>query len=402
MPWDLRALSRKTGFAFFLVLLLLAGIVALTQEFFFLPDEEQVEELVPIKPPARWFRSNSGGMILEEIPSRLAALRNKYALMIDIAYVWELPEAILPFYNEEFYTEIRVLHTDGKESRRQWIFRDQDGTTRLVAVFEPITEEEIPDEEEQQQPGFIEIYDENYLLTEEHQIHDNGLKTIIYFSYTNNAIIRAEAWRAVYEPSEATDTDSFLDEEEPVKLHTDYYFYNRSGFLRAVERVYHEERRTDTDNGRVRIAFPSQIKDAINQSGFITGRVSLDPDFFGGIVMEEGSRIEYDTDDRGRLLAQTMFSKDDEIIWVINYTWSNDRIIFSAKTEGDVELLTEYEYDDAGSRIIERNLRNGVLERTLSTEGSRDIEELYMNGAVVLRAIWENGRKVSEARIRDR
>ena len=391
LPWGMQALSRRTGFAFFLVLLLLAGIVALTQETSgFLPFGEQVNEPVPVKPPARWFRSNSGGMLLEEIPSGFAALRNKYAMMIDKAGRELLPDYLSPFYNEEFYIEIRVLHIDGKESRRQWIFRDQKGTTRLVAVFEPESEEEEEDEKQRQQAGFIEVYDDNYLLTEEHQIQDDGVKTITYFSYMNGAIFRAEAWRA--EPNE----------EEPVRIHTDNYLYNRSRFLRAVERIYHDDQRTDTEGGKVRLAFPSQIKDAINQSGFITGKVSLDPDFFGGIVAEVGSRIEYDTDDRGRMLAQTMFSKNDEIIWVITYYWSNDRIVSSVKTEGDVELLTEYEYDDAGNRIVERNLRNGVLERMISTEDNMDIEELYMNGVVVLRAIWENGRKISETRIRER
>jgi hypothetical protein len=33
-------------------------------------------------------------------------------------------------------------------------------------------------------------------------------------------------------------------------------------------------------------------------------------------------------------------------------------------------------------------------------EGTREIEELYMDGVVVLQAVWEDGRKISETRMR--
>jgi hypothetical protein len=33
-------------------------------------------------------------------------------------------------------------------------------------------------------------------------------------------------------------------------------------------------------------------------------------------------------------------------------------------------------------------------------DGSREVEELYMNGEVMLRALWEDGRKISEERVR--
>jgi hypothetical protein len=67
---------------------------------------------------------------------------------------------------------------------------------------------------------------------------------------------------------------------------------------------------------------------------------------------------------------------------------------------GDDERLTEYEYDSAGDRMLERNFNRGILERTVRSTGNRDIEELYMNGRIVLRAVWEDGRKISEERIR--
>jgi len=51
--------------------------------------------------------------------------------------------------------------------------------------------------------------------------------------------------------------------------------------------------------------------------------------------------------------------------------------------------------------ISEKNLKNGVLERVVLIDGETEIEELYMNNAVVLRAVWEDGRKISETRVRN-
>ncbi|MDR2952785.1 MAG: hypothetical protein LBU82_06050, partial [Treponema sp.] len=127
-----------------LVLFLLAGIIALTQEpESFSPgsqeeegaqetssgeeapalsDNEDIADNAPAaeeseappkeKPawarPARWFRSNAAGMPLEEIPSRLAALRNEYALVIDLTEPEELPEHLLPYYEDAYFIETRA------------------------------------------------------------------------------------------------------------------------------------------------------------------------------------------------------------------------------------------------------------------------------------------------------
>jgi hypothetical protein len=40
------------------------------------------------------------------------------------------------------------------------------------------------------------------------------------------------------------------------------------------------------------------------------------------------------------------------------------------------------------------------LERTVRRDGEQEIEELYMNGEVALRAVWIEGRKVSEEPVR--
>jgi hypothetical protein len=81
-------------------------------------------------------------------------------------------------------------------------------------------------------------------------------------------------------------------------------------------------------------------------------------------------------------------------------TWSQDRLLSVHWTSGDDDRLTEYEYDGGGDRILERNYSKGLLERIVKQEGDREVEEIYMNNRIILRAIWEDGRKISEERIR--
>jgi len=158
----LRELRKKIVPAVFLVLLLFAGIVALTQEADefdpapepsvqvkekIINDFQRNYELAQESPewvmPVRWFRSNAGGMALEEIPSRYAALRNKYALSIDFISPEELPEYLFSYYDGRYFIEIRKLYEHGEEVRIQWIFRDKDGVTRLIAVFVETEDDEV-------------------------------------------------------------------------------------------------------------------------------------------------------------------------------------------------------------------------------------------------------------------
>jgi hypothetical protein len=452
---------RKTAVQiFFACALLCAAIIALTQEsgeagidppagpdlpLGALPDEAAdtvPPETAPMREipdwvrPARWFRSNSGGMTLEEIPSRLAALRGEYALVIDFINPEELPEYVLPFYNDSYFIEIRILYRDGAESRRQYIFRDQIGTNRLVAAFYPSQDGEnssggeaqaddaadsaagaaaeldetgaaLAENDEAQSAntegplsariprGFIEIYDMNRLITGDHQFFEDGEETKTEFFYNRGAVTRSESWRRSGGDFMRTYTDSFR--------------YNRSQSLRAVERLYHETQNAESGSGvetgdsgePVRLAFPSRILDAAKHDDFISDKLAPLSSFFGDTVVQEGYRMIFTTDERGRILTQTLLERADKEVWVVVNTWSGERIASSLKTEGDNELLTEYEYDASGKRILERNSRNVVLERLVRAEGDkRELEELYMNGEVILKAEWEDGRKISEHRVR--
>ncbi|MDR1586405.1 MAG: hypothetical protein LBS57_02980 [Treponema sp.] len=398
------------------------------------PGETQPEESPQKRPPVRWFRSNPAGMTLEEIPSRLAALRNEYVLVIDYFEFDELPPLLSPLYNFTYLIECRVLYHNGEESRRQWIFRDGAGLTRLVAVFGESPEappagntasdmvsddgsdetsdtasdvksdeggapaEDASAEESasggsaptgRAPTGFIEIYNENSLITEERLFSDEGEETVTGYFYRRDTLVRAEARRKTVDEEGG---ESFVD------VYTDNYRYNRSASLRAVERVYHE----DAEAVPVRLTFPNRILDAVADDKFIDTGLARVPDFFGDSFVQSGYRLIFSTDERGRILTQTLLDDKNSEVWVIKNTWSGERIVSSLKTEGEDERLTEYEYNQAGDRIVERNSRNGVLERLARAEGRGEVEELYMNGKLILRAVWEDGRKISEERVREK
>lgn len=397
MRGNLRVSARKIKSSSFLFVLLLGTFPVFARE----------SSAPSVTKSARWFRSNAGGMTLEEVSSRTAALHNEYALLIDFARPGDLPQLLTPFFRNEYQIEIHALYTRGEESRRQWIFRDTRGVTRLVSVLnrdrsapEPASDEPAAEAESDEAGeasgsdaptgrapwGFIEIYNENYRIIEEYMFSDDGEETIIIYSYRGGLLIKAEGRRKNEVEGDENITNTF----------TDNYRYNRSLSLRSINRLYHE----DITALPVRLAFPNRVLDLATQEDFSGDRLAWNPEFFGDFAIRAGYRIEFSTDERGRILTQTLLDNTDTVIWVIQNTWSGNRISSSVKTEGEDTWLIEYEYDGRGDRILERDLRNGVLERMVYAEDGRDVEELYIDGDVVLRAIWEDGRKISENRIR--
>ena len=418
----------------FFALLLSAGIIALTQESDesiavpeaeegvnpniyaeeFFSDSELARQLPEWVKPTRWFRSNAAGMALEETPSRLAALYNKYALVIDFTGPEELPEYLLQFYDTEYFIEIRTFFENGKEARTQWIFRDINGTTRVLAVVieaDEIIDKVAPNDEYEEQEeydeyekirglknGFIEVYDKDSFLTMEYKYTDDAQDSKTQYFYKDGNIISAA---------------SFLWEEnskggEFVQIHTDYFRYNRSAFLRNVERIIFRDRKISSLEDSVRIAFPSNVMNAAQNDYFMSEKFNAYPEFFGDLFVKKNDKLVYTTDERGRIMDQTLYRKqtnsegeeEEKVVWAIKNTWSGERIASITKTEGDTVLLANYEYDSAGNRVLERNLKNGILERLVRTEGKKDIEQLYLNNAVVLQAVYEDGRKISETRMR--
>jgi hypothetical protein len=115
-----------------------------------------------------------------------------------------------------------------------------------------------------------------------------------------------------------------------------------------------------------------------------------------------GEEIVVAVDERGRILTETRRDAEGAVVSETRQTWNGDRLASVVWKSGATERRTEFEYNQNNDRISERNYNNGVLERTVrqdSAEPNREIEELYLNGVPMLRAVWENGVKVSEERL---
>jgi YD repeat-containing protein len=240
------------------------------------------------------------------------------------------------------------------------------------------------------------VYGEDYKLLSEYKFAE-GKSAKTEFSYNKDVMVSAVEWQ--WDGSAPASPESALDGKYK-KMYTDYFHYNRSRYLRNVERVYYEEQLIKMHGDSLAAVFPNRIMDAARDDAFFNEKLNVIPDFFGETAVGEGDRIVFATDERGRVTGETLFDKDDNVIWEIKNTWAEDRIASISRTEGETELLVEYEYDEAGNRVVERNLRNGVLERLVRTEDRFDYEELYLQGRVFLTAVWEDGRKISETRVR--
>ena len=159
-------LNKKVLTIAILAVLLFVGIIALTQELDTSQaeakekekekkekDEEKNETAAEKSPivrvpekPMKWFRSNAGGMTLEEMGTRFVALRYEYALAIDYSPFHDIP-SVISSYKNDFSTEIRTLYKRTEIVRTQWIFRDNNGTTRLNAVFIELKKEDVKPQE---------------------------------------------------------------------------------------------------------------------------------------------------------------------------------------------------------------------------------------------------------------
>jgi antitoxin component YwqK of YwqJK toxin-antitoxin module len=122
--------------------------------------------------------------------------------------------------------------------------------------------------------------------------------------------------------------------------------------------------------------------------------------YFLGTGSLESLTISYSVDSRGRVLSEISKGEDGKTIGELRNTWLNDRLQDVEWKSGDDERRIEFEYDRDGNPMAERNYRKGVLERTVTIDGYNEIEEIYMNGVLILRAYWENGLKISEERVR--
>ena len=122
------------------------------------------------------------------------------------------------------------------------------------------------------------------------------------------------------------------------------------------------------------------------------------------IEPRSGLAIETNHDAMGRILLETRSDKSGKTLEKKITTWADakglhDRVASVTQIAEGVELKTEYEYDSKGTRVAERDYRNGILERSIIKEGRLEKEELFRNGKKVLSSVFENGVKKKDVRI---
>ena len=457
MPALPRSLLSSFGFfrlCFFPVFLL--GAVCLFAQTEAPADSVAPASGAPANPApniVRWYRSNASGMALEPIPSRFAALRSEYCLSIGSASPEEIPPLILPFYDNLYRTETRVLYENGKEIRRQWNFRDSQDLARLTASGTAGLFGKASSADEKKS-GFIELRDAGGLITREFQFAEDLSETDIRYFYTGSRLTKVETWFKAAPPAPdssgsnaapvaadssgssaapvaadssgssaapaVTDSggsgaapvaaDSSGSSAAPVaadsggssaapvfvQMYTDYYNYTRSGSLRAIDRTLLQG---DAGAKLSRISFPRLGLDFSSGNVMVSQGAGTSSEFLTDVNTPEGTQITYTLDSRGRILTEVWKDKDGGQIGVFTNTWSGDRLQSVLWKSDDDERLVEYDYDSDGNRSAERDFRQGVLERSVISQGNKDTENIYMNGKLILRAHWENGMKISEERI---
>ena len=350
----------------------------------------------PLRQSIRWYRSDASGMPLEHIPSRLAALRNEFSLSIERVNPALIPQLLEPYFDESFIVEQRILFERGVESRQQWIFRDPRGIARLVSSGNNAL---FGRDEYENRAGFIEIRNSAGESIREIRFERDLSQWEFRFSYQAGLLLSAETWFKAAPDAAPPDEyyDAYAVENEPpvlVHIYTDFFRYSRFGSLRSIDRIIHEAGGIDLP----RISFP-HIRTAVAAGDqMIVQSFVHNSGFLADIAAPANTRITFSVDGRGRVLTETWKNEDDEITGEFTNTWSDDRLLSVVWISGDEERRVEFDYDSGGDRIAERNFRNGILERRVSSRNGLDVEELFMSGALVLRATWEDGLKISEER----
>lgn len=317
-----------------------------------------------------WYLSNAAGAQLWK-SERGQALREKWSLSVEQKTEAALPALIKKHYAASFAIEHRVLYDQGEPSQWQWIFRDGGGRVRLNAS--------LPGREGSGGNGmfFIERYSETNTLEEFHQLLADGW-IVTRYTYKDGLLSRAET---VFGGQ---------------ALCYDEYRYTRNFRLRGVERTFNRTGEDVSDPGPVALRFPlpgafinpESPYDYVLRSGALRDVFNIQP-----------AKIVYSTDDLGRVLGEERYDEEGNAAAEFVNEWSADRLMLIRWKAGSVSGIVEFTYNADGDRIGEKNSRNGILERSVTLSGSREIEELYMNGRPVLRSVWEDGRKISEERL---
>jgi hypothetical protein len=399
-----------------------------------------------------WYISNPAGMALERVMP-LRALREKNALAVREVKPEDVPREIRKYYSEPWRITCSILYEDGKRIKTQWVFRDQmqialfvaaisdngsgfiewyddqgflveeqrldaDGSgyfisysykdhtlLKAVAHFVEAVSQEASGEEttalselvEELVPGIIIPSEEDELSLIETDMTEtpiiDNLSDIVNTPETA-APSAAEMVRNPDGPATIPETFVAITGRERGPVWTDFYRYTRSKGLRSIERVFHSP-----GTQPELIHFPRFVEGGHTDVNFVdvpAPRVSI---FLSDMMNIESSKIDYTFDNKRRVITETHRGEDGAVIGELKNTWENDHLVSVNWTSPGGERRVAYIYDETGEFTREEDYNNGVMERSVTRDGEREIETLYRDNKEILRAVWLDGRKVSEERV---
>jgi hypothetical protein len=400
-----------------------------------------------------WYISNGAGMMLEKA-FPLRALRSKNALSMQTISEAELPAELRKYYAPPWKIMCSVLFEDGKRIKSQWVFRDETDTALFVASIGDngagfiewyndqgyIIEEQRLDSDG---AGFFisYTYKDNMLLKAESHIVE-AIPPDPETTEESPTTPQPPLQLPIQEDEEIAQSllaqdQVGLGDEEPLPpvpkvaapkalelarnpqgpatipeffvartgreggpLWTDTYRYTRTASLRSVERVFHvKENNAQAENSHQLIRFPRSLPKDIKEDETNGMTQPSGSTFLSDVLRDNPAKAVYKTDNKHRVITETRIDENGEIIGEVNNLWKDDRLTSVTWTAKGEDMKIEYRYNKAGDRIGEEDFRNGILERSVQLqEDGKEIENLYIDGQVILSAIWEDGRKISEER----
>ncbi|AEJ19383.1 hypothetical protein [Gracilinema caldarium] len=313
---------------------------------------------------SEWYRSDSGGIALESLSSVLA-LREEYALEVTTCDALNLPDILNNLEKNAGSIVAEYLYHKKQIIMRRYKLYDGQKKLRLVSQFTA--------------QGFvwIERYDSKRRLYEE------------YWS------LDASTWyKKVYlfNRERPTTTRTYVGNfnRDWLLLSTDIYQYDRTGFLRTIERNIRSKDVESNSTEWFSKDVPSLS--TVNKPGPGSSGISSNSS------TDRETSILYSLDVQGRVIREQHKNKDGIIVYEKINTWEKDRVSSVLITENGKITKVEYTYDNQGNRSSEKYYYGSELVRQIFIQGKKETEELYDKGELLLRTIWVDGVKQSEYR----
>ncbi|MDR3301332.1 MAG: hypothetical protein LBT01_02210 [Spirochaetaceae bacterium] len=401
-----------------------------------------------------WYISNATGMLLEKT-YKTRAMRSNYAVQLQNVRPENVPKEIRKYYAAPWKVECRILYEKAKRFRTQWVYKDAENSSFFLAVVNNdgagflewyddkgyVIEEQRLDADG---GGFFVsyTYKDRFLLKAEAHLVESVIKPK---PETEDKPVEKAQAAVVNEPEPPSpltlpapapqEIESAIDEageivsppppvagpdpmiallrnpqgpapipeffvavtgREGGRLWTDDYRYSRTNTLRAIERKYFEKTASKEYD---RLVFPRFVLNSPVDREFVSPGISISSSLFPDTPVEPTAQLTYTLDTKQRILTETRRDEEGKLIEELTNTWKNDKIEKITRKYFEDERVVTFGYNGKGDRVSEQDYRNDILERTVTISGSQEIEELYFDGKPVLRAVWEDGKKISEERL---